>query len=259
MLYLGTKIKGKRMKKFTTALLTGSALLLFTACGSSGGSSSTPVEPAPPLYSTIQDLEFKTLNIKEIWKHDGSALYTTMKFTNNYADTSDGAPLLIDNTSSAYYVKGCSVATAGMVGPSGEELRYICLGKFRSGGMMGWALSINNGGIITGNFHFSSTGSTYELADGLISPSAAYAYLEGGVSDTVATTGSGILIASTDGVGSSSEVVQSSVDDDIDKEILYSNIVSQVSQTPATQQASPEIIQGFSEIHEALLRIESEK
>ena len=37
------------MKKFTTALLTGSALLLFTACGGSGGGSSDGGNtPAPP-------------------------------------------------------------------------------------------------------------------------------------------------------------------------------------------------------------------
>ena len=37
------------MRKITTALLTGSALLLFTACGSSGGSSSDGGNiPAPP-------------------------------------------------------------------------------------------------------------------------------------------------------------------------------------------------------------------
>ena len=237
----------------------------FVMVGCGGGSSSggsTPVAPAPPLYSTIQDLEFKTLNMKEIWYHDNNTVfYTTMKFTNNYRYGSNGTPILIDNTSSSYFVKGCSLAPDGGVGPNGVELTYLCAGVFGSGAIAGWALSINNGGIISGNFHFSSIGDTYAVAAGLIDPSGAHAKVEGGVSNTVATNrdASGIVIASVDGGGDISEAVVSNVDDDINKEKSYADTTSDTAQATTMQEASPEIRQGLNELYEVLLQSQSEK
>ena len=256
------------MKKITAIVLSGTAVLFLSACGSSGGSSSStpdtpvaPVAPVAPLYSTIQDLEFKTLNIAEVWNHSGNVYYTTMKFTNHYISTSSGTPTLIDDTSSSYYIKLCGMAPEGGVGPNGEELTYLCLGRFGSGATMGWALSINNGGIITGNHYFSTTGDAEEAAAGLIHPSNAHGYLEGGVSDTVATNrdASGMVIASTDGVGGISEVAVSNVDDDTNREKLLSNNASNIIQPTTVQQASPEITQELNELYEVLLQIESEK
>ncbi len=240
------------MKKLTTALLTGSALLLFTACGSSGSSSSGTTTPVAPLYSTIQDLEFKTLNIKEIWNHSGEALYTTMKFTNNYIYKSDEKPLLVDNASSQYYAKVCGVA------PADTGYTYLCVGVFYNGGGTAWGINIDNGGIITGNFHYSPIGDTNAMAAALANPSTAHAYLEGGVSNTVATD-SGILIASTDGVGGISEEVVPNVDNDIDREALYSDLASNIVQPTTTKEVNPEIQQAINELHEILLQIQSEK
>ena len=249
------------MKKITAIVLSGTAALFLSACGGGSSSSSTPVAPVEPLYSTIQDLEFKTLNMKEVWASIGRASYTTMKFTNDYRYTSAGKPALIDDTSSAYYVKLCGETSAGAVGPNGEELTYLCAGVFRSGAVAGWALSINNGGIITGNFHFSSIGDINAVAAGLVDPSIAHAHLEGGVSDTIATNrdASGMVIAGTDGVGGTSEAEMSNVDDDINKEKSYSELTSNIVQPTTMQQANPEITQGLNELYETLLQVESEK
>jgi len=243
------------MKKLTAALLTGSALLLFTACGSSGSSSSGG-STLPPSYTTIQDLEFKTLNIAETWKQNGAVTYTTMKFTNNYKYTSDGTPMLIDDTSSVYHEKLCSEAPAGGVAPNGAELKYLCVGIYDTGSTEAWGLAIDNGGIISGNFHFLTIGSS-DVAVAVISPSTSYAYLEGGVSSTVATLG--LTIVSTDEVGDNPEVVVPNVDDDINKEELYSELASDIPQETATEEVSPEIQQAINKLHEHLLQVQSEK
>lgn len=227
------------------------SMSILVGCGGGGGGGSTP------LYSKIQDLEFKTLNISETWKVNGKVFYTTMKFTNKYTHTSSGTPALIDETSSSYYVKLCAEAPAGGVGPNGEELRYLCVGVFGSGSVAAWGLHINNDGIISGNFHFSSIGDAGGVGVAVSSPTTAYAIVGGGVSATVAAA-EGQLIASSDGVGFGG-IQETNVDDDINKEKSYSDIASSSSQTQGTEELSPEKVKVINELYESLLQIASEK
>ena len=257
--FQGEKMFRSSIKFLSVFIMSIFVIATFTGCGGGGSSSSTPVAPVEPLYSTIQDLEFKTLNMKDIWYHDGSsgAILTIMKFTNNYAYGSDGLPVLLDNTSSAYFAKGCAEAPPGGVGPNGEVLRYLCMGVFASGGVAGWGVAINNAGIISGNFHYSDIGDAGAVGVAVKNPSTAYAYLEGGVSNTVAT--SNVTIASADGAGNVSEISESNIDDDINREKSYSELTSNIVQSTTMQQVDPEITQAINELYEALLQVQSEK
>ena len=175
------------IKKLTIGAAVVSAFVL-TGCGGGGGSSSSN---SAPKYETLQDLEYKTLKLEEYWHtiqdDTKNKTHSTMVFKERYTD----GGYLIDEGSTDKAVRLCTVLEK-------SDYKYMCITAFfkentstvESSAMHVFNISDDN--KVTGNFAYSSTANTEELAQSVSTRETAYAWITG----TASTTKSSNKVAS---------------------------------------------------------------
>jgi len=174
------------IKRLTIGAAVVSAFVL-TGCGGGGSSSSS----SAPKYETLQDLEYKTLTLEEYWhtiKDDTkNKTHSIMVYKERYTDNG----YLIDEGSTDKAVRLCTVLEKG-------DYKYMCITAFfkantstvESSAMH--IFNISDDDKVTGNFSYSSTANTEELAQSVSSRETAYAWITG----TASTTNTSNKIAS---------------------------------------------------------------
>jgi len=162
------------IKKLTIGAAVVSAFVL-TGCGGGGGSSSSN---SAPKYETLQDLEYKTLKLEEYWHtiqdDTKNKTHSTMVFKERYTD----GGYLIDEGSTDKAVRLCTVLEK-------SDYKYMCITAFfkentstvESSAMHVFNISDDN--KVTGNFAYSSTANTEELAQSVSSRETAHAWITG--------------------------------------------------------------------------------
>jgi len=164
------------IRKLTIGAAVVSAALL-TGCGSSSSSSSSAK------YETLQDLEYKTLSLEEYWHtikdETKNKTHSTMVFKERYTE----GGYLVDEGSNTEAVRLCTVLEEG-------DYQYMCLTSFfkensstaKSAAMH--IFNISDDDKVTGNFSYSPTANTEELAQIVSSRETAYAWITGTASAT---------------------------------------------------------------------------
>jgi len=158
-------------KIYTKTLLTALTVVGLSACGGGSSKSSTPV------YSGLSDLEYKTLNLQA--KFTDGDVNSTYVFKDKYQTTSNGDSALIDVRSNSNVVGYCMEL-------EGDVFSYLCVTKLKDGRSFAHALKIEDNGKIKGNFKYSKTGNSNELAEVVLADKA-----DAPVSGTVSTTAEG--------------------------------------------------------------------
>lgn len=170
------------IKQLTLGAVLLSATLL-TGCGG-GGSSSAPA--ATSGYTTLQDLEYKTLTLEEYWhtiKDDTkNKTHSTMIFKDRYTDKG----YLIDERSSKAAVRLCTVLDEG-------DYKYMCLTSYfkentttvKSSAL--YVFNISTTDKVTGNFAYSDTANTDDLLRSVSTRESAMAWITGTASATVSS------------------------------------------------------------------------
>ena len=195
----------------------------------------------PPSYTTLTDLEFKTLNFSEFWHVVWKTTYSSMIFSNHYISYDDGRPMLVDNLSDSVTTSGCVIA------PVELGRTYMCLSMLSHGAQAAYAIDIDSTGHITGNFEYSPTGDTYELMEGIADWNLADAWVTGTVSSSVAGV--------TGTVSSTVATAQTKViNTEIDNQAKYSEFDSIIPQ-PLKKQSNnnSEIAQKLDEMFNQLM------
>ncbi len=156
-----------KLSNIAKILSIGAVALVMAGCG--GGSSSPesgesiPSGDTQPLaYSTLSDLEFKTLNITAQVSYGDH--FRTLILGNNYIYSDyiepDTLTLEEEKDANGYPLPGCSISKE-------TKFRYICLRIFRAGHMSIFGINISADGHITGNYEYS-TGNIDDIMNGLL-------------------------------------------------------------------------------------------
>ena len=169
------------IKQLTLGAVLLSATLL-TGCGGGGSSSSSS---AAPSYTTLQDLEYKTLNLEEYFHKNTddtkNRINDSMIFKERYSDG-----YLVDERSSATGARICTVL-------DGSEYTYMCyLGFYKentstveSAAM--YIFNIASDNKVTGNLAYSETANTDELVQHISTRETADAWITGTATTTASS------------------------------------------------------------------------
>ncbi len=162
------------MKQIIGMLTSSVAIVLLSACGGGGSNDTiiapistpthtpthTPTPTPAPSYKTLNDLEFKKLDLDRNWK-SGTVTSKTFEFADTYMEDTGKYALLQDELGTKDSISACTMSVEGL------SETYLCLNVLSHGAATAYGMSIDEDGKVTGIFDYSLTGNTYELADGL--------------------------------------------------------------------------------------------
>ena len=136
----------------------------------------TVIPRANSSYTTLQDLEYKTLTLREYWHRiqdeTKNKTYSRMIFKQRYSEGK-----LIDEQSTIRAIRICDVLDSG-------KYKYLCMRFYMNADNSIRAeeahiFNISDDNRVTGNFAFSSTADTTELGRLLSSRETTHAWITG--------------------------------------------------------------------------------
>ncbi len=177
------------MKQTGIIIVSGIATLFFTACGGGSSSSSIPViiptesptptpipTEAPLSYSTLSDLEFRSLYLTMTWKDSDYKKQSEFHFKDEYSKGEDGREILMGIAGNkADNFHGCWIAD-----PDTYVTTYLCITSLQNGSVEGYTFSVDADGKLSGNYEHNSEGADEtDLELGLSDPEFADAFISG--------------------------------------------------------------------------------